>query len=967
MSYVVPSPQIYEQLATSAGVANSTPDLNCLIMGPCYNVVGFTPGDSVSAANTATYVTISTTGSITTGLTSLVVASASGLFVGDSITIVGAGTAGGNLLAHISIIAGTTLTIDTPAVTSVTSAPVIKSTTLGSITAGSNILTVSGPGGFNVGSSIVVARAADTTGNSLVTTITAINGNQFTLAAAAGNSVTSVIVALVGNIVTATQNNTFTIANQYPGQVIDNSIYPPTIWLNNATVATVSEGVYGASGTTALTVNNPAIGFQPTGTINSGTSTLTMTTAVMVTFFQVGDQITIPGAGPAAATLTTYITAVNTGTGVITTLNAASTTATTQSISKVNTVNLITATNTLKAQVGDVVKLIYTNTANTANTTFTSVIQSITTTGGSGGTITNLTTNDNLPVDLSFTTTTTSTIASSATTVPITSVGSGTGGAILRGDTIVIYSASQNISFTASVSSIASLTLTFTPAYVGTTINTASTVTKLNPAQMQVIKSYTGQQLPLTNPALGQYNGITNYSTATIASNGQITVNANAGLAYGQIVTGEVHVAYRALRTDLPNILSFDKIADITASLGVISEQNPLALAIQIALANSIATIYGIAIISNNLAGYQAAMDLSQSSRYYYLVPLTQDTATIAAFQAHVDQLSTPQNASWRVVIANTAVPATQAIGIYNSSTPNTGATISNVGSDYFLNAANATFISDGVSVGDSVVITAASAGGDVGTWTVAAVMSNQQLKVTGLTVIATAVSYYITRTLTKTQQAAAVASASTVFNDSRVWHIQPDLAGININGVIKYLPGYYLCAGLGGMGAGFPVQQGFTNIGIAGISDLQHSNFYFTKTQLNTMAAAGTCLFIQDVQLGLPYCRHELTTNMVTLQQREMLVVKNWDFLAYFFYDKVKGFIGSWNITAETLNIIRQTIIASGALLKSQKLPKIGPPLIDLTIASLIQDPVNKDQVDCILNISVVYPANYINIYLVL
>ena len=966
MSYIVPAPIIYEQLSTSAGVANSTPDLNCLIIGPCYNVNAFTVGDSVSAANTATYTTTSTTGSITVGLTALTVASASGFSVGDTITIVGAGTSGGNLLAHISAINALVFTIDTPALTTVASGPVIKSTTLGTITAGSNILTVSGPGGFNVGSSIIVDAAADTSGNSLVTTITAINGNQFTLAASAGNSVTNTVVGLLGIITNATQNNNFTIAGQLPGQVIDTTSFLPTIWLNNATVTTVQEGVVGQSGTNVLTVNNPSGGLTTTGTITATQSTLTMTTAAMSTFFQIGDSISIPGAGPAAATLTTFITNINTGTGVITVLNAATTTATTQNITKNNAVNLITATNTLKAQVGDVVKLTYTSNNNVAAQTFTSVIQTITTTGGSGGTITGLTINDNLPTAMSFATTTTSTTTNGATTVNVTSVGSGTAGALLKGDQILVSDGTSF--FTTYITNIVSLALTVSPAWSGATIATAATVTKIAPVQMQVIKSYSGVQLPITNPAVGQYNGVTNYSTSTIATNGQVTVNANAGLAYGQIVTGEVHVAYRALRQDLPNILSFTQPSDIVATLGAISDLNPLALALQIALANSGNTpIYGLAVQSQTLAGYQNALALSQSGRYYYLVPLTQDSATLATFQSHVDQMSTPQNALWRVTLNCPALPTTQSIGTYNASSPNNGATISNVASTYFLNASNATFITDGVSVGDTVNITAASAGADVGTWTVASVVSNQQISVTGLTTTATGVSYYITRALTKDQQAAAMASVATVYNDARTWVIQPDTVGVSVNGVVNYLPGYYLAAGLGGMGAGFPVQQGFTNIGVAGISDLQHSNFYFTRTQLNVMAAAGVCLFVQDIQFGLPYCRHELTSNMTTLQQREMLVVKNWDFLAYFFYDKVKGFIGSWNITKDTLNIIRQTLIASAALLKSQKLPKIGPPLIDMTISSLVQDPVNQDQIDCTLLISVVYPANYINIYLVL
>jgi hypothetical protein len=49
------------------------------------------------------------------------------------------------------------------------------------------------------------------------------------------------------------------------------------------------------------------------------------------------------------------------------------------------------------------------------------------------------------------------------------------------------------------------------------------------------------------------------------------------------------------------------------------------------------------------------------------------------------------------------------------------------------------------------------------------------------------------------------------------------------------------------------------------------------------------------------------------------------------------------------------------------QKLPKIGAPLLGYKISSLVQDAVNLDTVDINLNISVVYPMNYINLYLII
>ena len=228
-------------------------------------------------------------------------------------------------------------------------------------------------------------------------------------------------------------------------------------------------------------------------------------------------------------------------------------------------------------------------------------------------------------------------------------------------------------------------------------------------------------------------------------------------------------------------------------------------------------------------------------------------------------------------------------------------------------------------------------------------------------------ITYYIYRDLTRVEQAAAVAAASTTFRSNRCWHIQPDIVGVNVGGQVKYLPGYYLAAGHGGMTAGFPVQQGFTNIAVAGIEDLRNSNFYFKKEELNLMAEAGTCLYVQETQGGLPYCRHSLTTDMTVLEYREQVKVKNWDFLSFYYYDKMKGFIGTWNITPDTLSNMKQTMIAASELLITQKLPRIGAPLLSYEEPSVVQNEFNKDMVDIRMKIETVTPNNYTNIYLVI
>lgn len=448
------------------------------------------------------------------------------------------------------------------------------------------------------------------------------------------------------------------------------------------------------------------------------------------------------------------------------------------------------------------------------------------------------------------------------------------------------------------------------------------------------------------------------------------------------MVAGKVSVSYKALRQDkYSTILTIKDSSERAGLLGEATEENPMGLAVQLALSNTTKQVFAISLKETSGAlEWSIARELLENFKAgYAMVPLTQDVSELAAFKAHVQQMSTPEMASWRAVICNTVIPETKEIVGKKATAGNITTGYGKVaGSNKYLYDNTQTFVSMLVTPGDLLVVTASNltgSGGLVGTWVVDDVINEKTLAIQGFNALAitntTTMTYYIIRNLTRRQRAEEVAAASRVFGSNRVWHVQPDIVGVGfgsgISRVVKFLPGYYLCAAVGGVVSGFPIQQGFTNISLAGIDDLSNSNFYFRREELNLMAQDGTCLYVQDTQQGIPYCRHALTTDMTVLEYREILKVKNWDFLSFYFYDKLKGFIGSWNITPDTLSNMRQVINASIELLKGQKLPKIGAPLLSGVIELLEQDKVNKDNVNIRIKLEIVSPNNYTNLYLVI
>ena len=491
------------------------------------------------------------------------------------------------------------------------------------------------------------------------------------------------------------------------------------------------------------------------------------------------------------------------------------------------------------------------------------------------------------------------------------------------------------------------------PTTIGTTI----------PSLISVRKSLNNQAL------LKVFGGYSNYSDDTVGATGQITILPYPELSYGVVVEADVHIQYRALRTDLSgNIFDIESETDLVGQLGAVSDLNPLALGVQLAQTNAVGRILAVGVASEDLAGYQQALELIEGRRVYAIAPLTQDTAIITAVKQHVTAFSTPEEAAWRTAIVNSAIPTVNAIGPWTASNVNAnsgGNTITLISGAYILTASNATFLTDGAVPGDTLHITAGTGSPDpVGQVRILSVLSNQQVRVSAAGT-ATGVSYYVTRSLTKDQQAESVAALCTTLGTSRVTYV-PQGSIVTINGVAKNLPGYYYCAAIAGLVSGLPVQQSLTNIGVAGITGVQYGNFYFTSKQLGTMAAAGACLIVQETQTSIPYIRHSLTTDMTTLYFREMQQVKNWDYLSYFFYDILKGFIGRYNITPDTLRILGQTITSGGRLLQGKKLPKIGAPLLDFSIKTLKQDDTNKDSVIVEMPIQMPVVLNYLNLYLI-
>lgn len=325
---------------------------------------------------------------------------------------------------------------------------------------------------------------------------------------------------------------------------------------------------------------------------------------------------------------------------------------------------------------------------------------------------------------------------------------------------------------------------------------------------------------------------------------------------------------------------------------------------------------------------------------------------------------------------------------------------------------ANATFVADGVIPGDLIQIpkhpgAAVPNYADVDSWVVNTVVSNTRLRIAytpgvkngplnppvelpyGATRTAPvelidntfALPYRVVRALDKDGQVEEIISVATTLAHRRIVSVWPDLCDVadlrdgslprnadtpTERALAVTQPGKYLACTVGGMTAGLPSQHGFTNLGIAGISRIYNGSDRFSARQMSRISNAGHFTFQQDTPQSLPYCIHQLTTDVQTLQTGEYSMVKNFDFVCIFLQKILGGFLGQWNVNPETIGVMGTAVRAGVSDLRSRVLPRIGAPIIDGEVSSIAQHDDYPDRIELFVECDFPAPLNTVGLHVV-
>jgi len=467
--------------------------------------------------------------------------------------------------------------------------------------------------------------------------------------------------------------------------------------------------------------------------------------------------------------------------------------------------------------------------------------------------------------------------------------------------------------------------------------------------------------------------------------------------------TGYVYAAYKALRLDVsdqasePSLVSYDTIAKLTTDgtgLNPITTDNPLGLGMYLALLNSPnRTVKGLGISATSsaqpmgtTAAWASASEMLAGQEVYALAPLSDDPEVLSALSTHCTTYSAASEKAERICFLNRAMPGySSATAVASGTTGNTESTFlsdgkfstsvdfsantsftgasnalilvvtANAGSDQSPTlAAGAPTVLYGLTIDDydaddnyvldidSAALTAAAALDDGTDWN-------------SLVDVAWTVYEVGTALSTTSQTAERVADLGALYASRRSFLVWPPSCAATVSGTTYNLAGYYMGAALAGRVGSESPGQPFTNMPINGFNDLSYSNGYFSESQLDSIAGGGTFIMIQENEGGPVTCRHQLATDVTTIQKRELSITKSIDYVAKTFRNAMSGKIGKFNITQSLMDSLSvqiqgllRTFVDAGVLTSG-------------SLTSIEQNSDNPDTLDIVVLLGVPYPCNYI------
>lgn len=456
-----------------------------------------------------------------------------------------------------------------------------------------------------------------------------------------------------------------------------------------------------------------------------------------------------------------------------------------------------------------------------------------------------------------------------------------------------------------------------------------------------------------------------------------------------------MYLMYTALRLDVTSqaenkaLLSFDNVDELTDALGPVTQDNPLAYGLFVAMANAPAIrVYGLGVHQvtadkpyGTIVGYQSAFDYLRAKEVYAIATMTSDLDVATILQTHVDAMSEPNQKAERIGIFHLGTPTrkmdtvavsgndgdTSAVNQFDTKIATLSAALLTAGIDpnsfdasdgVFLDLTEDTYrwniigpLVDGTKVTINKVFSPGQ--NDDAFYEESAtfptvVSGSFAVNIRGAVIANTG------------EEVETVYGRGRSFADRRMWMMQLDQLYATINGITQAIPGFFMGAAKAGMVGGLNPALPMTNRPIGVFTAVTGTNDRYTKQELNQMAAGGADLIVQETDGAALSSRMQVTTDLTSLASREQSIVRAVDYCAKFYRLSLRQYIGSYNITQSFLDTLSSVIEGL-----SRWLVEEGRVVAGASMSNLLQDDQQPDTVLADVSITALYPLNYLQITL--
>lgn len=448
------------------------------------------------------------------------------------------------------------------------------------------------------------------------------------------------------------------------------------------------------------------------------------------------------------------------------------------------------------------------------------------------------------------------------------------------------------------------------------------------------------------------------------------------------ITGGKVYIEYRAwLATLVGDVGTIYDVGQLDAMIeGALSPDNPLKWGVYKALSNANGTQVKFTAVADpdSLDSWTALVALLVGrDDVYNIVPLTWDREVQNLVAAHCNDQSSPEHKAWRTCFVNLKA---NTVGVAVDATTSADGQVvlarimddpDQTGTQNVLltvSSGNGNLVANKVRPGDVVRTGFALDANGAAVWDeyiVDEVRNEDTLLLVDGPVNAVSVPQKVEvwHNFTKDEIAADLASQAGSFGSRRVKAVWPDQVG----SAGTVMPGYFLCCALAGLRSGVVPHQGLTNLEIAGFDDISRSTKFLNGDQLNVMAEAGVWVVTQD-PAGEVFTRHALTTDRTSVETSEEMITSNLDSISYLYARRMAPYIGLMNVTPSALLVLETEIDSIiGFLTSSVNIDRLGPQVIDATVVQLRKHAFLPDRVVAVVQHTLPYPLNNLEVHIVI